>query len=206
MRVMELMKDYANLNLTSLQRKGMIVSVILFRPVASSTAYRKYTRAKKSIMKETQAEYLKMPEPPSIPGRPIVGGPNCPANKLSNLMDLILKPVVYKVITYVKYSFHFLEMLQRKIDFQSTFVTFNITSHYTNISHDLGLETINNFYMTGSCPFFKNLYNRVKKKCISIPCFGILRLENNRENNSLLFMKRLFFYISYMFRNLSFNN
>ena len=70
-------------------------------------------------------------------------------------MDLILKPVVYKVITYVEDSFHFSEMLERKIDFQSTFVTFNITSLYTNISHDLVLETIKNFCMTGRCPFFK---------------------------------------------------
>ena len=37
---------------------------------------------------------------------------------------------------------HFLEMLPRKIDFESTFVIFDITSLHTNISHDLGLEAI----------------------------------------------------------------
>ena len=39
-------------------------------------------------------------------------------------------------------SFHFLEMLSRKIDFESTFVTFDIMSLYTNISHDLRLEPV----------------------------------------------------------------
>ena len=67
------------------------------------------------IMKETPTEHLKMPEPPVIPGRPIVGGPNCPTNKLSNLMGLILKPLVYKVKSYAKDSFHFLQMLSKKL-------------------------------------------------------------------------------------------
>ena len=49
-------------------------------------------------MKETPTEYLKISEPPIIKGRPIVGGPNCPTNKLSNLIDLILKPLVYKLV------------------------------------------------------------------------------------------------------------
>ena len=74
-----------------------------------------------------------MPEPPIIPGIPIIGGPNCPTNKLSNLMDLTFKPLVYKVKSYVKNSCHFFEILARKIDFESTFVRFDITSLYTNI-------------------------------------------------------------------------
>ena len=31
--------------------------------------------------------------------------------------------------------------------------------------------------LTGKCPFFKNLHNLFRKKCISIPCFGIIRSE-----------------------------
>ena len=38
----------------------------------------------KRIMEKKPTRYLKMPEPLSIPGRPIVGGPNCPTHKLSN--------------------------------------------------------------------------------------------------------------------------
>ena len=101
-------------------------------------------------MEERPADSLKMPEPPSIPRRPIVGGPSCPTNKLSNLMDLILKPLVFKVRSHVKDSFHFLEMLPRNEDFESTFVTFDVSSLYTNISHDLALEAI--FYWINKHP------------------------------------------------------
>ena len=31
--------------------------------------------------------------------------------------------------------------------------------------------------LTGRCPFFKNLHYPFRKKCISIPCFGIIRLQ-----------------------------
>ena len=83
-----------------------------------------------------------MSEPPSIPGRPIVGGPNCLTHKLSNLLDLILKPLAFQVKSYVKDSFHFLEMLLKSIDFDSTFVTFDVTSLYTNIPKEFGPEAL----------------------------------------------------------------
>ena len=56
--------------------------------------------------------------------------------------------------------------------------------------------------LTGRCPFFKNLHNPFRNEnCISIPCFGIIRLsknsKNNRENNSLLFLKRISDQFSY---------
>ena len=49
--------------------------------------------------------------------------------------------------------------------------------------------------LTGRWPFLKEPQNPFRKKiCISIPCFGIIRLQNsknNRENNSLLFLKTI---------------
>ena len=84
----------------------------------------------KRIMEKKPTRYLKMPEPPSIPGRPIVGGPNCPTHKLRNLLDLILKPIAFKVKSYVKDSFYFLELLPKTIDFESKSVTFDVTSPY----------------------------------------------------------------------------
>ena len=48
-----------------------------------------------------------------------------------------------------------------------------------------------NCNMTGRGPFFKNLHSLFRKKnCISIPYFGIIRLENNRANNGLLFLNK----------------
>ena len=93
-------------------------------------------------MEERPTKCLKMSEPLSIPGRPIVGGPNCPTHKLSNLLGLMLKPLAFQVKSYIKDSFHFLEMLPKSIDFDSTFVTFDVTSLYTNIPKELGLEAL----------------------------------------------------------------
>ena len=100
------------------------------------------TKEIEKIMEERPADHLKMPDPPNISGSPIVEGRNCPTNKLSSLMGLTLKPLVFKVRSYIKDSLHFLEILSRNIDFESTFVTFDVSSLYTNISHDLGLEAI----------------------------------------------------------------
>ena len=55
---------------------------------------------------------------------------------------MILKPLAFQVKSYVKDSFHFLEMLPKSIDFDSTFVTFDVTSSYTNIPKELGLEAL----------------------------------------------------------------
>ena len=69
----------------------------------------------KRIMEEKPTRYLKMPEPPSIPRRPIVGGSNCSTHKLSNLLDLILKPMAFKVKSYSKDSFHFFRIATEKL-------------------------------------------------------------------------------------------
>ena len=54
--------------------------------------------------------------------------------------------------------------------------------------------------LTGRCPFFKNFHNPFRKKnCISILCFEIFRLQNNRENNSILFLKTIAKTIAYCF-------
>ena len=59
--------------------------------------------------------------------------------------------------------------------------------------------------LTGRCPFFTNLHNPFRKKiCISTPCFGIFKLQNDRENNSLLFLK-IAKTIAYCFRTNSHN-
>ena len=67
------------------------------------------------------------------------------------------------------------------------FIMYSKLWAYPTFSYSRGALECN---LTGRCPFFKNLHNRFRKKiCISIPCFGIFRLQNNRENNSLLFLK-----------------
>ena len=57
------------------------------------------------LIESKPSEYIKMADPPKIPGRPICAGPISPTHCLSNLLDIILKPLVYKVKSYVKDDF-----------------------------------------------------------------------------------------------------
>ena len=96
-RVMELIKEYADQNTPDVLTEKENECISDFIPTSSIFYCLPKIHKNKEIQKigkETPTEYLKMPEQPIIPGRPIVGGPNCPTNKLSNLMDLILKPLV----------------------------------------------------------------------------------------------------------------
>ena len=41
--------------------------------------------------------------------------------------------------------------------------------------------------LTVRCPFFKNLHNLFRKRiCISIPCFGIIRLQKFPDNREAI--------------------
>ena len=87
-------------------------------------------------------EYLKVENPPEVPSRPIVAGPNSPTQRLSIFLDIILRPLTEKVTSYVRDDTDFLNYLPKKIDFDSTFVSFDVTFLYTSISHELGTEAI----------------------------------------------------------------
>ena len=95
-----------------------------------------------NLVEEKSVEYLKIENPPEIPSRPIVAGPNSPTHRLSIFLDIILRPLTEKVTSYVRDDIDFLNYLPKKIDFASTFVSFDVTSLYTNISHELGIEAI----------------------------------------------------------------
>ena len=88
------------------------------------------------------SEYIKISKPPILSSRSICAGPNCHTNKLSNLSDIILKPMATKVKSYVRDEFDFLNNVPRHIDFDSTLVTIDVTTLYTNIPNDLAIEAI----------------------------------------------------------------
>ena len=93
-RVMELIKEYSDHNTPDILTKKeneRIGDFVLTSGKFYCLPKKHKSKEIQKIMKETPTEYLKIPEPQMIPGRPIVGGPNCPTNKLSNLMDMILK-------------------------------------------------------------------------------------------------------------------
>ena len=81
------------------------------------------------------------------PGRPIISGNDSPTEKISHMLDVILQPFVPKIRSYVKDTTDFIQQLSKlKVDpnLDIILVTLDVTSLYTNIPHDGGLQAIKN--------------------------------------------------------------
>ena len=72
----------------------------------------------------------------------IFGQQYCPTNCLSNLIDILLKPLVSHVTSYIRDSTDFLAKLPTVVPNETLLATFDVVSLYTNIPHDLGLTAI----------------------------------------------------------------
>ena len=77
------------------------------------------------------------------PGRPIVSSVNSPTEKISMLLDIILQPFVLKTKSYIRDTGDFLSKVQG-LEFNSNdwLFSMDVTSLYTNIPHNDGIECI----------------------------------------------------------------
>ena len=64
------------------------------------------------------AEYIHMPCPANLKGRPIIAGPEAPTQRLSELMEKLLSPLVPLLKSYVKGDWNFMNKLSRTTDFE----------------------------------------------------------------------------------------
>ena len=87
-------------------------------------------------------EYLKIPFPTDLKGRPICGDVNSVTQGLSKLMDKILKPLVTHLKSFIKDEFDFLRKFPRTIPSDMRVVCCDVTSLYTSIPTDLGLQAL----------------------------------------------------------------
>ena len=67
--------------------------------------------------------------------RPIVAGPSCVTSRLSNFLDILLKP-------YLKDSVDFLNKLPKESHEKEVLITLDFTNMYTNIDHNVTKEAI----------------------------------------------------------------
>ena len=88
------------------------------------------------------SSYVKLPQPSDLKLRPIVAGPACSTHRLSNLLDILLKPLCQLVPSYIRDDLDFLNHIPDTVDVNTKMVSFDVTSLYTNIPHTLGLEAI----------------------------------------------------------------
>ena len=94
------------------------------------------------IAASSNKEYIHMPCPPNLKGRPIIAGPQSPTQRLSELIEKILSPLVPLLKSYIKDDWDFINRLPRTTSFECEIYSVDIVSLYTNIPHKLGLEAV----------------------------------------------------------------
>ena len=91
-------------------------------------------------------DYLHMTVPKDLKGRPIIAGPESPTQRLSELLEKLLSPLVTLLKSYVKDDWDFLRKLPKQVDFDCDLYSVDIVSLYTSIPHELGMEAISYYF------------------------------------------------------------
>ena len=93
--------------------------------------------------KSTNSGYVEITDQISdLKLRPIVAGPSCHTHRLSNLIDILLRPYTKHVTSYLRDITDFLNNLPNTIPKDTILASFDIESLYSNIPHNLGLEAV----------------------------------------------------------------
>lgn len=96
----------------------------------------------KRACETTNNSVIELEEVDDLVLRPIIAGPICLTSRLSNFIDILLKPFVKYITSYLKDTTDFLRQLPKTTEENTILVSFDVESLYSNISHDLGLEAI----------------------------------------------------------------
>ena len=84
------------------------------------------------------------------PGRPIVSSNAHPTERISQFVDFHLKPLVQKTQSFIKDTTHFLNKLEQlgQLPDNTFLVTLDVSSLYTNIPHNQGIDACRHFVDT----------------------------------------------------------
>ena len=74
--------------------------------------------------------------------RPIVAGPQSSTQRLSHFLDILLKPLCPLLDSYIRDDMDFLNHIPSTVPEHSILTSFDVTSLYTNIPHDLGIDAV----------------------------------------------------------------
>ena len=74
--------------------------------------------------------------------RPICAGSKEVTSQLSNFVDILLKPFIKNVKSYIRDDIDFLNKLRTETNEKKVLAILDISSTYTNLDDDLGWEEI----------------------------------------------------------------
>ncbi|CAG2199913.1 unnamed protein product [Mytilus edulis] len=95
-----------------------------------------------TAVKHQNRKYIESPNPNDLKLRPIVAGPESTTQRMSHFLDLILKKLCPLIPSYVRDDIDFLRYIPETVPKNTLLTTFDVTSLYTNIPHDLGTTAI----------------------------------------------------------------
>ena len=91
---------------------------------------------------QLSSSYVQINRPTDLKLRPIVAGPICETSHLSNFLDILLKPFLSHVRSFIRDDLDMLNHLPEMVNEETIFVSFDVVNLYTNIPHDYGVEAI----------------------------------------------------------------
>ena len=80
-----------------------------------------------------------------------VSFPSSATQRLSHLIDILLQPLCPKIRSYVRDDMDFMKFIPSDVPNNTILATFDVTSLYTNIPHDLGLSAIRHWVEKERC-------------------------------------------------------
>ena len=92
--------------------------------------------------KLSNSSYVEVTDVDDLKLRPIVAGPSCLTHRLSNLLDILLRPFMKHVKSNLRDTTDFLNNLPNKVQPNTLLASFNIEALYSNIPHDLGILAV----------------------------------------------------------------
>ncbi|CAC5412478.1 unnamed protein product [Mytilus coruscus] len=112
--------------------------------------------------KNSTSVCVNIPHTNDLKLRPIVAGPSCETHRLSNFLDILLKPILKHVPSFVRDDLDLLNHLPRTVSKDSIMVSFDVVNLYTTIPHKYGLKAIE-FWLE---KFPSEVPDRIEKKFI----------------------------------------
>ena len=128
----------------------------------------KVHKSKNEEIQRTKTEYISVTQPQDLNFRPIIAGPVCITSRLSDFLDILLKPYVVLIKSYMRDDIDFLDKIQRDINVSETLLTFDVTSMYTNIDNELGKEAITYWVTNHPNQLLRNISKEFIIKALAI--------------------------------------
>ena len=95
-----------------------------------------------SAINTQNSEIIEMFDPNHLKLKTIVDSVKCSTRKLSQLIDILLKPFLERIKNFIRDSLDFSNKCPRDVDENTEIITFDLINLYTSISHEFGSEAI----------------------------------------------------------------